>query len=70
MTPEVPSAAAEARQVEKFVGLAIYGAASAGMGGIALAVVTLVMGRFEAAATALIAAGVALGTLANALLRK
>jgi hypothetical protein len=64
------SSAVEARQVEKFVGLATYGAASAGIGGIAVAIVTLVMGRFEAAGTALIAAGVGFGTLANALLRK
>jgi hypothetical protein len=40
------------------------------MGGIALSILVLAYGRWEAAGVALIAAGVAFGSLANALLRR
>lgn len=58
------------RQVNRFIGLAVYGSALAGIGGVLLALLGVMTGRWEAAGAGLIAAAVAFGALANALLRK
>ena len=65
-----PETGADARRVQGFIGISIWGCASAGIGGIALSILVLAYGRWEAAGVALIAAGVAFGSLANALLRR
>ena len=58
------------RKAEWLVGLATYGAAFAGTLGLLLALFGLLSGRLEAAGACLIAAAVAFGALANALLRE
>jgi len=62
-------AEAERQKAEWVVGLATYGALLAGVAGLVIGLMAFLTGRLEAAGTCLIAAAVAFGALANALLR-
>ena len=59
----------ERHKAEWVVGLAIYGAVVAGVAGLVIGLMAFFSGRLEAAGTCFIAAAVAFGALANALLR-
>jgi hypothetical protein len=58
------------RRAAWLVGLAVYGAALAGVAGLLMALVTVVTGNWGPASGGLVAAAFAFGTLANALLRR
>jgi len=59
----------DTKRTEWLVGLAIYGTTVAGILALILALLALFSGRWEAAGTGLVAAAIAFGALANALLR-
>lgn len=59
----------DTRRTEWLVGVAIYGTTVAGIVALILALLALFSGRWDAAATGLVAAAIAFGALANALLR-
>lgn len=63
-------AAATPRQVERLLGLAVLGAMTSGIAALVLALVAAFSGRLEASSIALVAAALAFGLLANALLAR
>jgi hypothetical protein len=57
------------QRAEWLVGLAIYGTAVAGVAALIIALFAFLGGRWDVAGTCLVAAAIAFGALANALLR-
>jgi hypothetical protein len=56
-------------RAEGYVGMALYGSVAAGLAGLGLTILPLFFGEFLAAAIGAVAAAIAFGGLANALLR-
>ena len=57
------------KRVDWLIGLSIYGGAITGVAALALALFSFFNGQWPTAATSLIAAAIAFGALANAVLR-
>jgi hypothetical protein len=57
-------------RIDGFIGVAVYGAAITGAGGILFALTSVLAGNWPGAGVGLAASALAFGLLANALLRK
>jgi hypothetical protein len=57
------------KNAERLAGFAVYAATLAGLAGLAFGFIAVVTGRWEAAGVLFVAAAVAFGALANAILR-